>query len=106
MSKINCVVCNGEVIHIGDWDYKILSHYDDNGNEVFTDNPLPEGAEQGEFEVSKTADGKFVLSSNYYELRKPEYPPIGDQLDALFKAGVFPKEMSDLIQAIKDKYPK
>jgi hypothetical protein len=42
----------------------------------------------------------------YQEKRKLEYPPIGDQLDALFKAGLFPPEMAAQIQAIKDKYPK
>jgi hypothetical protein len=38
--------------------------------------------------------------------RKSEYPSIGDQLDALFHAGVFPPEMAEQIQAVKDKYPK
>ena len=38
--------------------------------------------------------------------RANEYPPIGDQLDALFHAGVFPEDMAAKIQAIKDKYPK
>jgi len=38
--------------------------------------------------------------------RKQEYPSIGDQLDALFHAGVFPTDMAEKIQAIKDKYPK
>ncbi len=42
----------------------------------------------------------------YRELRAAEYPAIGDQLDALFHAGVFPAEMAALIQAVKDKYPK
>ena len=45
-------------------------------------------------------------SKNYQRLRVAEYPPIGDQLDALFHAGVFPAEMAQKIQAIKDKYPK
>jgi len=44
--------------------------------------------------------------TEYQRQRKPEYPPIGDQLDALFHAGVFPPEMAAQIQAIKDKYPK
>ena len=35
-----------------------------------------------------------------------EYPSIGDQLDALFHAGVFPAGMAATIQAVKDKYPK
>ena len=42
----------------------------------------------------------------YARKRAVEYPAIGDQLDALFHAGVFPAEMADKIQAIKDKYPK
>jgi len=42
----------------------------------------------------------------YARNRAPEYPPIGDQLDALFKAGVYPAEMAAVIQAVKDKYPK
>lgn len=42
----------------------------------------------------------------YQRQRAPEYPSIGDQLDALFHAGVFPPEMAAQIQAIKDKYPK
>ena len=42
----------------------------------------------------------------YQSQRKKEYPEIGDQLDALFHAGLFPPEMAAKIQAIKDKYPK
>ncbi len=44
--------------------------------------------------------------TEYQRQRKPEYPSITDQLDALFKAGVFPPEMAAQIQAVKDKYPK
>lgn len=42
----------------------------------------------------------------YARSRAAEYPSIGDQLDALFHAGVFPTEMAAAIQAVKDKYPK
>lgn len=42
----------------------------------------------------------------YAENRKNSYPSIGDQLDALFHAGVFPEEMAKQIQAVKDQYPK
>jgi hypothetical protein len=45
-------------------------------------------------------------TKEYQRQRAPEYPPITDQLDALFHAGVFPPEMAEQIQAIKDKYPK
>jgi hypothetical protein len=40
------------------------------------------------------------------ENRRPEYPSIGDQLDALFHAGVFPAEMAATLQAVKDAHPK
>ena len=38
--------------------------------------------------------------------RMSNYPAIGDQLDALYHAGVFPKEMADKIKAVKDANPK
>jgi hypothetical protein len=37
--------------------------------------------------------------------RKENYPPIGDQLDSLFHAGIFPESMATQIQAVKDTYP-
>lgn len=42
----------------------------------------------------------------YRELRAMEYPQIGDQLDALYHAGIFPADMAAQIRAVKDKYPK
>lgn len=45
-------------------------------------------------------------AKEYARKRAREYPPLGDQLDALFHAGVFPPEMAAMIQAVKDKYPK
>lgn len=48
----------------------------------------------------------WVDPNQYKQQRVAEYPSIGDQLDALFHAGVFPEAMAAQIQAIKDKYPK
>tara|TARA_Y100000296_G_C4974444_1_gene157530 strand:+ start:236 stop:523 length:288 start_codon:yes stop_codon:yes gene_type:complete len=45
-------------------------------------------------------------SQEYARSRKTEYPQIGDQLDSLFHAGVFPDDMTAILQAVKDKYPK
>ena len=45
-------------------------------------------------------------NNRYQRLRASEYPPIGDQLDALFHAGVFPPKMAAKLQAVKDQYPK
>ena len=44
---------------------------------------------------------------NAYKLdRSAEYPPIGDQLDALWKGGEAAAEMLAKVQAVKAKYPK
>jgi hypothetical protein len=45
-------------------------------------------------------------SKEYQRDRREQYPPIGDQLDALFHAGVFPYDMAATLQAVKDAYPK
>ena len=42
----------------------------------------------------------------YDEMRRRNYPPIGDQLDALYHAGVFPDAMAAEIKKIKDAYAK
>ena len=46
------------------------------------------------------------IISNYRSQRAAEYPSIGDQLDALFHAGMLPQDLTIQIQAIKAKYPK
>jgi hypothetical protein len=46
------------------------------------------------------------IAPDYRALRQAEYPSIGDQLDALFHAGLMPLEMAIKIQAVKAKYPK
>ena len=48
----------------------------------------------------------LVAANAYKDQRVQEYSSIGDQLDALFHAGVFPDDMAATIQAVKDKYPK
>ena len=42
----------------------------------------------------------------YKDDRRPLYPEIGDQLDDLFKQGVFSEEMASLIQKVKTENPK
>jgi hypothetical protein len=42
----------------------------------------------------------------YAQKRAVEYPPIGDQLDALWKGGDAAAEMLAAVQAVKAKYPK
>ena len=56
--------------------------------------------------IDLAAVNAWVDPDAYKYKRAPEYPPIGDQLDALFKAGAFPADMAAKIQAVKDKFPK
>lgn len=75
------------------------------GERIFSnikwDNP-EEAITEEEFNLAL----EYVSSLSYKEQRAVEYPPIGDQLDALFHAGLFPEEMAAKIQEVKDRYPK
>ena len=48
----------------------------------------------------------YIDAHAYKGLRQAEYPPIGDQLDALWKGGDAAAEMLAKVQAVKTKYPK
>jgi hypothetical protein len=65
--------------------------YDADGNEVAYD---------------KDAVQSYVDAHAYIAKRASEYPPIGDQLDALWKGGDAAAEMLTKVQAVKTKYPK
>ena len=54
-------------------------------------------------EDKKKAESQLV---SYTTVRSAMYPPIGDQLDSLYHAGVFPEEMANKIREVKEKYPK
>ena len=57
--------------------------------------------------IAKQAELKTAYDAKEYQRqREPEYPTIGDQLDALYHAGVFPTDMAAQIKAVKDKYAK
>ena len=60
----------------------------------------------GESKFVQMNDQEFLGSSSLEMARATAYPAIGDQLDALFHAGVFPPEMAAQLQAVKDQYPK
>jgi hypothetical protein len=42
----------------------------------------------------------------YDEIRRRTYPDIGDQLDDLYRKGVFSDEMAAKLKAVKDANPK
>lgn len=101
MSKV--ITHNGEIINVGPWDYQLTT--DEDGTQVIN-NPIPDGAIEEDVEYTLDARGRIRKVDDYHHLRKAEYPSIGDQLDALFAAGLYPAEMAAKIQEIKDKYPK
>lgn len=85
-----CVILDGQVIHIGEWDYQVESvevepaEYDEEGNvtkeAVYEDqamNPLPEGAtiEQRDFEYSD--------DRGWYEVGTVEPPSVQERIDML-----------------------
>ena len=45
-------------------------------------------------------------TQTYAQKRKAAYPDIGDQLDSLYHAGVFPDDMAAKLKAVKDANPK
>ena len=51
-------------------------------------------------------DMLLYRSKEYERQRVSEYPPIGDQLDALWKGGDAAEAMLAKVQAVKTKYPK
>ena len=55
---------------------------------------------------STAASDKTALENTYGWQRARAYPSLGDQLDALFHAGVFDDTMTATIQAVKDAHPK
>jgi hypothetical protein len=56
--------------------------------------------------IDMDAVNAWVDPDAYKFSRASEYPAIGDQLDALYHAGVFPDDMAAQIQAVKERYPK
>ena len=80
-----------------------LAGYDYDGL-VWTD-PSPKPTKE-ELD-SQWASVKANIDAHVYiAKRAAEYPPIGDQLDALWKGGAEAEAMLAKVQAVKQKYPK
>ena len=88
-----------------------MPHYKDTDNklhwldDVAHEYLLPAGSVQITDEEAEALRPQ-PLAPTYRELRAAEYPPIGDQLDALWKGGVAAEEMLATVMAVKAKYPK
>ena len=63
-------------------------------------------ANDNEVAYDKDAVQAYVDAHAYIAKRAAEFPPIGDQLDALWKGGEAAAEMLAKVQAVKTKYPK
>jgi len=91
-------------MHIGQW-----FGWSDSKNKVYENLVVLGGQDKPTQEFLESELARLQTeydSTEYQRLRAPEYPPIGDQLDALFHAGVFPADMAAKLQAVKDKYPR
>lgn len=65
-------------------------------------------AADGENNVVDIRKEEIVHPDNpdYYAKRRTEYPPLANQLDAIWKGGESMTAMANLINSIKQKYPK
>lgn len=118
---------NGEVINIGEWDYKLhpvndptlftqervgeikkgndplYRYYESTKMVMEVGNPLPEGAVEDEAEITVAEDGGRYVSTDYRGLRR--YDTVEDQLDYIFHNGIDAWKR-DMIQPVKDAHPK
>ena len=77
-----------------------VTWFDDDGAEISS--PYSWAEVSAEFDVLAAAEA----ANAYQQKRRDAYPDIGDQLDALFHAGVFPDDMAAKLKAVKDANPK
>ncbi len=63
-------------------------------------------AQGNQVAIDLDAVNAWVDPDQYKQQRASEYPPIGDQLDALWKGGNEAAAMLAKVQAVKAKYPK
>lgn len=76
------------------------------GSTAFSNNPADFPVTWAQVSAEKARLQELEDATAHQALRRFEYPSIGDQLDALYHAGVFPEDMAAKIKAVKDKYPK
>ena len=67
---------------------------------------LPEGCIAITQEEADAIIASKVVPPTYAEKRAQAYPPIADQLDAFFHAGIFPAEMAAKLAEVKARFPK
>ena len=86
--------------------------YKDSNNDLHDDmdgtaiSLLPAGSVLITQEEANAIIASKVVPRTYQELRKAAYPPIGDQLDAMWKGGEAEATMLSTILAVKAEYLK
>ena len=86
--------------------FEIASGTHPDGSPIFSGNPADFPVTWNQIQAEVIRLQGIEDASTHQSPRKAEYPSVGDQLDALFHAGLFPADMAAKIQAVKDKYPK
>lgn len=81
-----------------------VSGRNDGSNTTYLDGQTPPSKDEIKAEIIRLQ--AEYDAQEYARSRKTDYPDIGDQLDALYHAGVFPANMAARIKETKDKYPK
>ena len=62
--------------------------------------------DQAKINTARKEIDDAAAAVKYKSDRAAQYPPIGDQLDALYHANLFPTEMAEKIKTVKDRNPK
>ena len=94
-----------------------MKHYKDSQNNLYGFFP-GQAVPPGMIEISDEEHRQLIAAKHeqhnqsifdslpWDQKRKNAYPPIGDQLDALWKGGAALEEMRQRILDVKSKYPK
>ena len=94
-------------LKVGQYDSSKYTIINSNGSSIPTD---PENSDYQQFirDVAEQGyhivEGPDVVQPSYAELRKPEYPPLEDQLDKIYHGGI--ECWKEQIKEIKDRHPK
>ena len=79
---------------------------DEDYDKLYWKDPTQTKPTKSEVEAEARRIAEEWNNTEYQRHRAKEYPPIGDQLDALWKGGAIAEEMLARVQAVKAQYPK
>lgn len=82
------------------------STFDDDGVKTGQENVPFTVEEEAAQDARDVASAKDFAANSYKNARQAAYPPIGDQLDALWKGGDAESAMKVIIDKVKSDNPK